>query len=252
MISELIKRLFVLLFILSSILCEGQTLIEINPPNLIYENENLFINFDLSDKNYFYEIDIEITNSDGSKIHAIAFSGDIGSNIKPGKNKSIIWDLEKDNIVLDEAISVRIVARLLPKSFNKSNLIIKSTVWPGWGQTNLTNGKPYWIIGFAGTACIAGSYIYNQKSLNSYDKYKDAISVSDSDKYYNQATEHDNTSKILAYSAIGIWAANIIWVSLMPNDRKLKITKQKLSLHVSPYNLGELNSTVSFGISLNL
>ena len=195
---------------------------------------------------------IEIVNSSGIKINANALSGDLGSNIKAGKNKSIIWDIANDNIFLDETISVKIVAKLIPKPYSKGKLVMQSTIWPGWGQTKLNNGKPYWLIGCAGVACLAGSYMYNQQSVNSYDKYITAITAQESDKYYDQAIQQDNTSKIFTYSAIGIWAANIIWVALSPNESKNRISSQKISLRVLPVNVGSNNTSVSLGLSLNL
>lgn len=252
MFDNVLKKHLFILLIFSSFFCFGQNPIEISAPTLVYENENLYISFDLNDKHSNYEVGIEVVNSLGIEINARAFSGDIGPNIKAGKNKSITWNIAKDNIFLDETISVKIVANLVPKPYNKGVLIFQSTVWPGWGQTKLKNGKPYWLVGFTGVACLAGSYIYNQQSINSYDKYIDAISAQDSESYYDQAVQQDNTSKILAYSAIGIWAVNVIWVALMPNEIKAKTSSQKLSLHVLPVNVGTYNTSVSLGISLNL
>ncbi len=239
---------FILVFILSVLSSFGQNSIEIKAPTLTYENEKLYVSFDLSNKAYSYEINIEIINSSGVRINANAFSGDIGPNIQSGNNKSVIWNLKQDGIFLDETISVKVIAKLSPRVLNRGKLIVQSTIWPGWGQSKVKNGKPYWIIGVAGTACIAGSYIYNQKSNDSYDKYILEIDANRSKEYYDQAVQQDNTSKVLAYSAAGIWAANIIWVAFMPN----KIETKKLSLHLLPMNLGTHHTSVSLGLRLNL
>ena len=110
---------------------------------------------------------------------------------------------------MDESISVRVIAELLPEYYSKSALLLRSTVWPGWGQTKIKNGKPYWLIGIASTACAAGAIIYNQQSINSYDDYKNEQDILEGEKLYDLAIQQGNTSNILLYSALGIWAANI-------------------------------------------
>jgi|SRR6056297_1376763 len=244
--------LLILILILSFFKCIGQDKIRIEEPTLNYFDQKLFIIYDLSNKKYEYNISVEIVNSSGNKMSANALSGDLGTDIEAGNGKTIIWNLNQDQIFLDEEISVRIVAHVSPKKYNKGLLFMQSAVWPGWGQTKLKNGKPFWLIGFAGVACIAGSYAYNQKSLDSYDQYAAAISFQDSEKYYDQAISQDNASKIFAYSAIGIWAINLVWVAVMPNSLEINSYSRKYSLHLAPVNLGDENTSVVLGIRLNL
>lgn len=248
-----VKNKFFLTALLIHFTCNiwGQVTVEINRPELSFDNDRLYIKYDLNDKDVCYEVAIKIINSSGTKININALSGDIGENIKAGKNKSIVWDLAKDNIFLNETISVKIVAQLIPKTYNKGKLILQSTIWPGWGQTKYYDGKPFWIIGCVEVACLAGSYGYNQQSANSYDKYVSAITASDSEKYYDQAVQQDNTSKFLAYSAIGIWAANIIWVAVLPTKSISRTSSKRVSLYVLPVNVGGNNTVASLGLNIN-
>ena len=132
----------------------------------------------------------------------------------------------------------------------KGKLMIKSTIWPGWGQSK--KGKPYWLIGFAGVGCIAGSVWYNQLSVDNYNQYIDAISLQESDKYYDLSIQQNNISQILAYSAIGIWTLNIIWVAVMPNKNTQGITYRNFNLNISPVYVNKNNSSVSLCLRLNL
>ena len=244
--------LLILILILFFLKCVGQDEIKIEKPTLNYFDQKLYITYDLDNKNYEYNIIVEIMNSSGSKMSASALSGDLGPDVKAGENKTIIWNLNQDHIFLDEEISVRIVANISQKKYNKGVLLMQSAVWPGWGQTKLTNGKPYWLMGFTAVGCLAGSYLYNQQSVKSYDKYVSSISASKGETYYNEALQYDNTSKILAYSAIGIWAINLVWVAVMPNRLKVNSSLQKYSLQLAPVNLGDKNTSVALGIRLNL
>ncbi len=247
------KIIQTLIFLMISIVMWGQTLTDISSPVLDYNNECLYISYNINGKSSeIYNVWIEVLNSKGEKINAQALSGNIGPNIKSGNNKTIVWNLTEDNIFLDEAISVKIFAQFTFSQYSKGKLLVLSTVWPGWGQSKLKKGKPYWLIGVAGVGCIAGSYWYNQQSVNSYNQYIDAITISDSDKYYNQAIQQDNTSKILAYSAIGIWTINIIWVALMPNKINSNITHRNVKLSINPVYAENNFTSVSLCLSLNI
>lgn len=242
--------LLILILILSFLKCVGQDNIIIEKPTLNYFDQKLYITYDLDNKKYEYNITVEIVNSSGNKINARSLSGDIGSNIKGGSNKSIIWNMSQDNIYIDGDISVKVIANLTPKKHKKGKLILQSTVWPGWGQTKYSNGKPYWVIGVAGVASLAGSYWYNQKAVDSYDSYKVAVTTYDSNQYYDKAIQHDNTSKILGYSAIGIWAVNIIWMTLTPNESKSLYSDKRAEVGLSSMLYGDNAVSVSLVINL--
>ena len=94
-------KIYLTIFLTLYTFCSlGQTSFEIDRPALSFENECLHITYNLNDnRSYFYDVRIEIINSSGNKINANALSGDFGLKIKAGKNKSIIWDISKDNIL---------------------------------------------------------------------------------------------------------------------------------------------------------
>ena len=252
MFDNILRNYLTIFILFFSLNIFGQTSSEIDPPTLSFENEKLYINYHLDNSSNFYHVQIEVINSSGNKINANALNGDIGSGINAGKNKSVIWDISQDNIFLDETISVKLIVELTPLKLNKGKLMLQSAILPGWGQTKLNRGKPYWIIGCAGVACLAGSYVYNHQSANSYDKYINAISAEDNKKHYDLAVQQDNTSKILGYSALGIWIANIIWVAVIPDNKFAEILPKNGSLSVLPVNIGRNNTAVSLSLSLNL
>lgn len=239
-----------LILILFFLKCVGQDKIRIEKPTLNYLDQKLYITYDLDNRKYEYNITVEIINSSGNKINARSLSGEIGSNIKAGNNKSIVWNMTQDDIYIDDDISVKVIANLTPKAHNKGKLILQSTVCPGWGQTKYSNGKPYWVIGVAGVACLAGSYWYNQKAVNSYDSYKVAVTTLDNGQYYDKAIQYDNTSKILGYSAIGIWAVNIIWMALTPNESKSLYSYKRTKVGLNSRLYGD--NTVSVSLVINL
>ena len=195
----------------------------------------LIIFYDIITKNLtdqFY-IWIEIKNSKGEIIKAKALSGDIGANVKAGSNKKIIWSPEQDSIYLDEEVFVEVKAEKYVKSFNKGSMILKSMVLPGWGQTEISNGKPWWVAGIAVYGTLAGGYIYHKKYLDSYDSYKiqeDPLKRAD---LLDQTQKYLDISTVMLYSAVSAWAINVLWVALTPNKYQ-PLQHVKFSLYSSP------------------
>jgi hypothetical protein len=197
------------------------------------DGNKLVISYDFLTKNssdIFY-IWVEIENSNGEKIKTKSFSGDIGSNQKAGMNKKIIWAPEQDSIYLDEEITITVIAE---KYLNKGSIIIRSALFPGWGQTKINNRKPWWLAGAAFYGTLAGSYIFNQKYLKSYDSYK----AEDEDpvrrnELLNKTQKQLNSSIGLLYSAASIWAINMIWVAVFP-DRNKPLKNANVSFSPSP------------------
>ncbi len=236
--------------------CSGlvfcQNIERINSPILEYKDKNLHIIYNLpATGSGLYMVSIEIVNSKGEKIDALSLSGDIGPGISSGNHKHIIWNIEKDSTFLNEAISVRIIAQLMSKNYSKGNLLFKSTLLPGLGQSNISKGKPYWLTGIIAYGCLGGSYWYNRQSIQSYDFYSAAETRDDNDRYFDLANQQDQISKILAYSAIGIWAVNIVWMVIMPDRRDSYIVQNRINFWVRPQST--LNSqTVSLCLSINI
>ncbi|MBN2214030.1 MAG: hypothetical protein JW723_07290 [Bacteroidales bacterium] len=91
---------------------------------------------------------------------------------------------------------------------NVGNYLLQSTIFPGWGLTRLSNGKPYWLFGVAGIGCITASVCFNRKAHLSYEQY---LKSPDDDiaGYYDDAVSQGNLSKIFAWSAVVIWIADL-------------------------------------------
>ena len=86
--------------------------------------------------------------------------------------------------------------------------LLQSVIFPGWGLTRLTEGKPYWIMGIAGVGCIATSVYYNRKAHDSYGNYLES-SEDDITGYYDEAISRDNISIAFACAAAAIWLADL-------------------------------------------
>jgi hypothetical protein len=209
--------------------CAGQMPYSLSQPQLSVSDGNLVIKYDIlgassGDKFYVW---MEVTDSLGKRVGAYSLNGDIGDSIKAGLNKQIIWNLQADNIFIDNTINIEIFAEKLVKPeivpeektitekpvpgrerVKTGKHVLQSAIFPGWGMTSLTSGKPYWIIGVAGVGCIATSYYYNLQAHSSYDEYLES-SDDDITGYYDDAIAQGNISKVFAWSAAAIWIADL-------------------------------------------
>jgi hypothetical protein len=209
--------------------CKGQGGYSLSQPRLSVSNDNLIIKYDILDASSgdkFY-IWMEVTDSLGKRVGAYSLNGDIGDSIKAGLNKQIVWNLQADNIFIDNTINIEIFAEKLVKheivpeekpiteipvpareKVKTGKHLLQSAVFPGWGLTSLTKGKPYWLLGVAGVGCIATSYYYNQQAHSSYDEYLES-SDDDITGYYDDAVAQGYISKAFAWSAAAIWIADL-------------------------------------------
>lgn len=278
-------KLIILLFFSLPDVLYSQTRITVTKPRLEILDDNLIIQYDIlnAKSSDFFMVWLEVTDAAGNKVKALTVNGDIGNDIKGGKNKKITWDLGTDSILIDENIFVEVKAEkivvqeaqpetrttavtetkeetvpdkepqakediliqqetkttkadegLNKAEISKGNILLSSVVLPGWGQSKTNKGKPYWIIGAAGYSCLAGSIILNLNSGSVYDDYKSEMDPDVSNDLFEKANQRNNISKYLAYSAVGIWVADVIWVLATPvksagstsiqKNREFKIT----------------------------
>ena len=282
-----LKYFLLIIFLLPDSLF-SQVSITVTKPRLEVSDENLIIQYDIlnSKSSDFFIVWIEVTDAAGNKIKALSVNGDVGKDIKGGKNKRITWNFGNDSIYIDEDLFVEVKAEKviikeetaetettvgnktievseakddaetkketeikeetetseevktrLPEETktvknSKSNMLLSSVVLPGWGQTKTNKGKPYWIIGAAGYGSLVGSVILNRSASSAYDNYKKSMDLDESNTLFDKALQRNSVSKVLAYSAIGIWAADIIWVLVTPI--KSPVTQKTRELRIIP------------------
>lgn len=216
------QSLFLFLFFLFLV---GETYSQsflITSPKLEFDGTQLIISYDIiskiqSDKFYVW---VEIEKKNGEPIHAMTLSGNVGENISPGLMKQITWFLERDSVFLDEDILVEVKAEKYVKSFNRGSVMLMSTVMPGLGQTKINKGKPWWLTGVVTYGTIASGLIVYNSYHKTYDSYVTEEDPSKRDDLFNKAQQQIDISGVLIASGASLWAANIIWVAVIPNRYK--------------------------------
>ena len=214
-----LTNFLVIIFLLLSDVLYSQDY-QINLTKSEYIGKQLQISYDFSntrESDLFY-VWVEIEDKNGAPIRAKTFSGDIGDKIYGGTNKKITWIPEKDSIFLNEEVLIEVKAEKYVKAYNKSSMMLKSAVFPGWGQSKVSRGKPFWLTGVAAYGTLAGGLIVRNKSNNTYNSYLSEEDPVKRDELFNQAQKQSNISGALIVTGAAIWAANICWMAAMPNN----------------------------------
>lgn len=230
-------NLFIFIFFTGNSFSQG---FMITPPRLSFDGYRLLISYDLISKDIsdeFY-VWIEIQNKNGELLNVKALSGDVGEYVASGNSKRISWIPEKDNVFLNEEVTVEVKAEKYTKSFNRGSVILLSTALPGLGQTKISKGKPWWLMGVAAYGAMAGGIIVRNSSLATYDSYNaeldnPAVRADLYDKYNKQA----GISNAMFISGTIVWVVNIIWTGLAPNPyqplKHIKVSMNQLTYPAS-------------------
>lgn len=133
------------------------------------------------------------------------------------------------------------------KSRKKGEAIVYSMLFPGAGQSYLLRkGSPY-LLGVATAGCLGGYFYFNQQAIDLHHQYIGEVSnISRREQLKSDWQKNLNTGQNFLYGAIGIYAANLLWVTLMPDDtNRLK----KLSFNAdynSALKMPEVGFTMKF------
>jgi len=232
----------IIFFLLIQPLQAQKTKVEIT--NLEIKDNLLIVSYSFlkSKNNYRYTTWIEVSKSTGEKINTNALSGDIGNNVTGGENKQIIWDYNKDGIILNDEINVEVFANITVLGPGVGKAMMLSAVLPGLGLTAVDKGKPYWLMGVATYGLLGGSIFLNHQAVQQYNDYlNESTDVSLSQDLLSQAKGSDQLSKTLGYSAVGIWLGSMVWTALKAKSNNNAsiglIKKQRFFLYggINPY-----------------
>ena len=204
------KRLYIVLFtlIISSAFAQNKA-VTVNNINFSYVNKNIVITYDIENfsPSNLYNITVSIFRKDGSKLNAVSLSGDI-TNVVGGKGNSITWNQLNDGYVLDEEIYITLgIATKV--NISVSSHLLKSTVFPGWGDYKLRNKKYYFLYSVVGYASIGTSIYFNNLAQQNYTNYTNSFDAAKSNNYFNTAKKQQNLSYIFAGAACMVWTIDI-------------------------------------------
>jgi hypothetical protein len=228
------QKVLILLIIISNLsnsaLCQFKSHIQVIINSVEYKDGLLIVKYNLlnsKDKDNV-RVWIDVFNSKNDTIKAKSWEGDV-KDIASGNGEKIAkWDIFKDGVDLVDSVNVKISATVENRFYLDDPLIL-STLYPGWGDYKLKARKPYWIYGAIGYSCVGASLGMFYSTINNYNKYLDANTIGDKNKFHNNA----KTSKVLCFTFVGV--AGAVWafdfISVLKRKKEIKrIWEKKLPI----------------------
>lgn len=114
-----------------------------------------------------------------------------------------------------------------------SGNVLKSSVFPGWGQFNAgqyTKGQIFLAIEIG---LLGASYFFYDKSQDSYQKYQEATQVDEINSYYHDAQVPYQYSLVFLTFASIVWAYNIFDVVQSTEQYNADVWQKTLKAYYS-------------------
>lgn len=223
------------------------------------EGENLIITYDIvkAKTGETFDVGVKISTVKGTPIKAYALSGDVGPGVYGGNFKRITWDLNKDNVLIDDEIFVEVVvstpnALANPKTAGQVSVggaMLRSLVFPGWGNNYAKGGGAYWLIGLAAYGSVGAAVYFNNNAYNNYEDYKISSDPLERSQLYQDASDSYDKQKTFMLVAGAIWVTDIIWSGLQAGNVNKKARQSKVSVG---YYYDPAVRTPMFSLSYNL
>jgi hypothetical protein len=201
--------------------------------NIKYENDKVqvpytIINSKASDK---YMVWVEFFNEKNQMLNARTVQGDVNIIQGDGK-KSIVWDAKADGLVLNEKITARVNAKLIPNP-NIGKAFAYSTIFPGVGHYQFKKGKPYWLKGALAYGLIGGAVGVYGMSASEYNQYLNSNLPSAQDPHFKSSQQYMQVSLIMAGVGLGVWLLD--YTGILSKSAKHKNLKPQTILQDPGY-----------------
>ena len=192
--------------------------VRITPPELVFDGHRLFVSYDLvsSNPNDLFYVWLEVERENGTPVRVRTPQGDIGDRVTPGANKMITWIPEMDMVFINEEVFVEVMAERYQRSFSKGRAILLSAAMPGWGQSRIYDGSPWWLTGLVSYGTLAGGVVSHLGYQSTWDSYLGELDPVKRSDLLMKAQDQKDLSSVLLASGAAIWAANMVWVALVP------------------------------------
>ena len=179
--------------------------------------DSLIVKYDLNGKQEAFNLKLELLDQNNGIIHPQNITGDVGNGIKPGKEKSIIWDMKSDGTDLSGSqLKVRVTGNILiPKTGLKRTLIP-------------------WLYIAAGASAVTGTYAY-LRANRLYESYPSSSNTIGAENIHSQVDRNLTVSRV-AYVATAVFGMTGLIVHI-----KHTRNKNKKSLVVNYLPLKDVN-----------
>ncbi len=234
----------------------AQDKVFISKPELSFADNKLTVKYDITGcgRGENVNITMKATNSKGNSLKPVFVEGDLGKMVPCGLGKTIIWDIAKDKIKMDDEISIEIEgekevppvtqqAYMGPKKLTRGNIMLSSVFVPGLGMKKASGKSIYFL--FTGLVYGgAGTAIYFNLSANKLKADYNNATGEQRDAIYDDWQHNYDMAKYAAFATAGIWVVNMVCSALIP-------VKESAQKKVSFYFMPDSRNNLLFGARMS-
>ena len=194
----------------------GQTVsnVRIRPLN----GSSIEILYDLAGSKLSDSVYIQVdTRKEPLNVLAKYITGDVGQNVKAGKNRRIVWNAVRNGYGLREEIRVRVYLNITPVMFARRpgpGWALLSAAAPGIGNIFVQTPKPKIGLRPIVTVAFYGLLVYGltqrQQSGEQYLLYEQQKNVTVAEPYYVRANDLHHRYFVATRAAGLIWATDVL------------------------------------------
>jgi hypothetical protein len=207
--------LIICLFYLQPSYC--QTKAKIADVDFHIEDRYIVVNYTLTGTlpNEQMTIELRFITESNNLIIPKTLTGDLGTGKFNDGSKAILWDLIADSVLLSENIKAVVNIKSSKILYHGPSNAFLSVILPGLGGYFVDENKTRSVLTTVSALGFIG-YGVSQKILADkyYADYKGSSSSSDIQDLYDKANKAQQNFQTSTTIAAGIWALDIIWVTL--------------------------------------
>ena len=212
-----LKSILFFVAILIGIIINGQKHYHFKASHFDYSSKDTLVKFNFDIKHFK---DYDVFNVNLSAVDKNQKSYYVNSlfehnDLKGGKN-TIFWNPLLDGYKLDGDYKINLELRkssLIKIPYSKH--IVKSLLFPGWGDMKLRNANKFFLFGIGALAygSLFYSLDYNSRANKNYNAYINSYNVEESDNFFLNAKKDANISRILAGITAITWSADLMFLA---------------------------------------
>jgi len=235
-----LKSILLFVAVLIGIIVNGQKHYHFKASHFDYSSKDTLVKFNFDIKHFK---DNDVFNVKLSAVDKNQKSYNVNSlfehkDLKGGKN-TIFWNPLLDGYKLDGDYQINLELRKSSKIIIPySKHIVKSLLFPGWGDMKLRNANKFFLFGIGTIAygSLFYSLDYNSRANKNYNAYINSYNVEESDNFFLNAKKDANISRILAGITAVTWSADIMFlakrIKKVKNDRSVSDFYNKMQNRV--------------------
>lgn len=199
--------------------------------NCVNDGKYAIIYYDLENTNpkdqYF--VTLEICHQNGTPLKTKSWNGNIGV-VNGGLQKKAYWDYKADSIAIKKEIIIKVKATPVP-NIPLSTHLLKSAVFPGWGDQKLRDNKLFFGLGVLAYGCLASSIGMSYASYNTYAEYTSTTNLGNVNTLFNKSVSQKNMSYAFFGAAVAIWAVDLAGIIIKTNKLKKHAIKSEKNFY---------------------